>query len=207
MATHDLLGTIEASYALGIGTADAATAKTGTLLATAITAVSEKLAQSVGTIIYATVTAELHDGGRPVVYLDHQPVAQIVQVVEYDNTTAATLSAESNTSKTANDYALDTDAGQLIRRNSNADDSFPRGRKNVLVTYVAGRFASTATVGQRYKEAAALTLKNAWRAYENSAAQVNEFDVPIAQFPRFTIPNAVKELLADEWRSGSGIGD
>lgn len=207
MATHDLLGTIEASYHLGIGTADAATAKTGTLLATAITAVSEALAEKCGTIIYGTVTGELHDGGQPYVYLDRHPVQGVVTVVEYDGTTASTLTAESNSSKPTDAYVADLDNGRIARRNENIDTIFPAGRNNVYVTYVAGRYSSTANVGSRFKEAAAITLKNWWRTYENAIANVSEYEIPSDSFPRFAIPNAAKQLLADEWRSGSGVGD
>lgn len=208
MAANDLLGTLEAQYALGLGTLDAtAASRKGTLLATAITAVSESIAEHYGTVIYGTVTGELHDGGRPYVYLDHQPVQGIVQVVEYDETTAATLTAESNTSKPADGYVVELANGRVGRRNGNADTNFPKGVNNVYVTYVAGRYASTATVGAKWKEAASLYLKSVWRAYEDAVGQVDEFDVPVAQFPRFAIPNAVKELLARERRTGSGTGD
>lgn len=208
MAANDLLGTLEAAYALQLGTVDAgaATAK-GTLLATAITAVSESIADHYGTVVYGTVTGELHDGGRGYVYLKHQPVQGIVEVVEYDETTAATLTAETNASKPATGYVVDLDVGRIARRDGNADTLFPKGKKNVYVTYVAGRYASTATVGQKWKEAAALYLKSVWRSYENAAGQLDEFDVPVAQFPRFAVPNAVKEMLASERRTGSGIGD
>lgn len=208
MAANDLLGTIEAAHALGLGTLDIAAANPkGTLLASAITAVSERLAKAVGTIVYATVTAELHDGGGNIIYLDHQPIQGVTQVVEYDETTASTLTAETNATKTSTNYVVDLDNGRLIRRDSNADARFPRGRSNVLVSYVAGRFAGTSSVGQRYKEAAEIMLKNVWRTYENAATSLGEFEVPQGSFPRFGIPNAVKHLLADQWREGSGVGD
>lgn len=207
MAATDWLGTLEASYALGLGATDIATAKTGTLLATAITAVSEALVERVGPMVYGTVTGELHDGGYGWVYLDQHPVQGVVQVVEYDSTTASTLTAESNSSKPDTSYLATLASGKIERRNGGAAAWFPAGRANVYVTYVAGRYASTATVGQRYKEAAAIMLKNVWRTYESQAATLNEFDVPQAAFPRFGIPNSVKDLLADEWRVGSGIGD
>jgi hypothetical protein len=34
---------------------------------------------------------------------------------------------------------------------------------------------------------------------------MGEFDVPHASFPTFSTPKAVKELLADEWRTGLGV--
>lgn len=202
--TTDILTATEAASVLSRGATD--TSK-GSLLAIAITAVTEKLEEVIGPVVYATITAELHDGGGNLIYLKQQPVASITQVVEYDNTTASTLTAESNTSKPTTGYYLNATNGALIRRNANADVRYPVGRGNVSVTYIAGRFATQGSITNRYKLAAAWTLKNAWRAWEASTAPLGEFEVPQASFPTFSIPNAVKELLADEWRAGSGVGD
>jgi len=128
MADSDLLGTIEAKEILGIGAADTSY---GTALARAITAVSDRIAEAVGTIVYGTVT-DYFNGGRPRVWL-RSPVAQIVQVVEYDNTTAATLTAETNTTKTDYNYVVGTASGELVRRQSNYDYPFPSGRTLSLI--------------------------------------------------------------------------
>lgn len=200
--TWDLLSDAEARQVLNVGTPD--TTKTAAL-ARAISAVSDRIASAVGTIVYGTVT-DYFDGGCSTVWL-RQPVAQVVEVVEYDALAAATLTAETNTSKPTTGYYCGTINGELVRRDGNADSYFPRGRNNVLVRYVVGRAATTATVPDRYKEAAAITLKSWWRMYEAGAGRVNEYDVPQASFPTFAVPKAAKELLADEWRTGSGIGD
>lgn len=204
MATDDLLTAAEARRFVGLGTADLTR---GTLLAQYVTMASRALVNRVGTIVQATVTGELHDGGGPYVYLDHHPVKQVVAVVEYDNTTASTLTAETNATKSATGYVANLTNGRITRRNDNTTATFPAGLDNVYVTYVAGRVASTSDVDDRYKTACGLILKNAWRAQEMNIGQVDEFDVPQAAFPRFAIPNAVKEMLADEWHYGSGLGD
>ena len=203
MAANDLLTDSEARQILGIGAADTSKSES---LARAITAVSNKLAECVGTIVAGTVT-DTFDGGCSRVWLRSPVYGTLTSVVEYDSTTAATLTAESNTSKPTNGYYCGTLNGELVRRDGNADSYFPRGRGNVLVSYTVGRCASTATVPERFKEAAGVMLKNWWRTYEAGAARVAEYDVPQASFPTFAVPKAVKELLADEWRSGSGIGD
>jgi len=203
MASDDLLTAAEARRFVSLGTADLTR---GTLLAQYVTLASRALVTRVGTIIYGTVT-ELRSGGGPHVYLAHHPVKQVNQIVEYDNTTAATLTAESNTSKSATGYVVNLTNGRVTRRNDNTTATFPVGVDNVSITYVAGRFSATADVDDRFKTACGLILKNAWRAQEMNMGQVDEFDVPQAAFPRFGIPNVVKDLLADEWHYGSGIGD
>lgn len=204
MATDDLLTAAEARRFVGLGTADLTR---GTLLAQYVTMASRALVTRVGTIIHSTVTAELHSGGGAYVYLSHHPVKQVNQVVEYDNTTASTLTAETNASKSATGFVVNLANGRVTRRNENTTVPFPAGFDNVAVTYVAGRFASTSDVDDRFKTACGLILKNAWRAQEMNVGQVDEFDVPQAAYPRFGIPNAVKDILADEWRYGSGTGD
>lgn len=201
----DLLSEAEARMACGIGVDDN---KKLALLQQMNTAVSVKLAECVGPVIYATISAETHNGGKPYIYLKNPgPIQGITQLVEYDNTTASTLTAESNTSKAAANYLLEPVAGKVTRRDSNTDVVFPWGRQNVVVTYVVGRYTQTSTVGDRYKAAASLILKNAWRAYETAAVTMGEFDVPHASFPSFITANAAKDMLADEWRTGSGIGE
>jgi hypothetical protein len=204
MATDDLLSFAEAKTYVNSGTNDEQKAD---LLRAWITASSQLLAEKVGPVLYGTVT-ETHNGGGCHVYLKKSPVQSIVQVVEYDGLTAGTLTAESNTSKPAAGYYLDAVAGKITRRNDNTTDSFPRGMGNISVQYVAGRYATHGSITDtRFKTATGLILKNAWRAYEASVGLDNEFDVPQASFPRFAIPNAVKDMLGDEWRTGSGIGD
>lgn len=204
MAATDLLTTSEAKGYLGIGVGDASS---DALVATYVTACSDRIADAAGTVIYGTVTAEAHDGGAGHIYLDHSPVAQVVSVVEYDETTAATLTAETNSSKPAAGYVIDTDNGKITRRDGNANYRFPTGTDNVVVTYVAGRAATTETVPAKFKLAAGIMLQAMWRTQQSSAAQLGEYDVPQANFPRFAVPNAVKELLGKDWRSGSGVGD
>jgi hypothetical protein len=198
----DLLTIDEAKQWLAIGVSDET--KTSSL-EMAITACSRKIAANVGPIITGTVTAELHDGGDTSFFLRQTPVYSVTQVVEYDATVAATLTAESNTSQTINQYQVNTNNGKITRRETNTTARFPTGMNNVSVSYVSGRYLTTATVDDRYKEACGIMLRNVWRPFEQSVGQVDQFDVPQSNFPRFAVPNAVKELLADQWRSGSGF--
>ncbi len=208
MATNDILTLAEAKRYVSVNTADT---DKDVLLAAAITAVSTKLDHSVGPVVYATITGEVHDGGDGSharydrIYLDYSPVGTVTQVLEYDGTTAATLTAQSNTSQTANQYAVDRVTGKLSRRDSNMPACFPQGLGNVVVTYVAGRFTAGTITDDRYKAAAGLMLQNWWRTEQPALGNVGEFDVPQVNFPTFAVPKAVKDLLADQWRSESGF--
>ena len=198
----DLLTNDEARDYLSVGVGDST--KTA-LLDVYVSAVSALIVEAVGPVVYGTIT-ETYDGGGSRVWLESHPVQSVIQVVEYDGTAGGTLTAESNSAKFSSGFTVNTANGELLRRNDNATSSFPTGTGNIRVTYVAGRCATTATVPSRFKVAAGITLQALWRTQEQSTVAFNEFEVPNANFPRFAMPHAVKGLLADEWRTGHGIG-
>lgn len=200
----DILTSDEARQAVGRGVLDAT--KTA-VLDIAVGAVTAAIETGCGPVVYGTILGEVHDGGGNKLYLSKYPVVQINQVVTYDNLTAATLTAESNTVKPDTGYWFDSTAGALIARTANADDRFPVGRSNIIVDYVAGRFATQGSITPKFKHAAVLTLKSGWRAFEAATANLGEFDVPQQTFPGFMVPNAAKQLLGDEWHAGSGVGE
>lgn len=160
--TVDVLTISEARQAVGL-TSD----ESDDRLKTLITAVSTQLDEMCGPVRTRTVTDELHDGGRHEILLRKLPVYSITTVTEYDNTTATTLTAETNATKASTNYMHAGTAGRLssgrvFRRNNNGDDTFAPGRRNVTVTYVAGRAASTDGVPAKFKQAAAMMLRNVW---------------------------------------------
>jgi hypothetical protein len=163
-------------------------------------------ASKCGPVVQRTLTAETHSGGRSYIKLKNRPVASVSSVTEYNLTAAQTLAAESNTSKTANDYYADLDRGYIYRRTSGMDYMFPDGRGNVVVTYVAGRFADTASVSDQFKEAALVTIAFNWK---------NQQGTPNVTFPDGTtssvgvpwaIPKAAIDILGDEYRLQVGVG-
>lgn len=170
-----------------------------------ITTVSRRLDRLCGPVVQRTVTSEKHDGGARRVFLRHHPNTSITSIVEYDGTVATTLTAETNATKPAHgylaeDYEPDPSllSSIVYRRSSGADATFTPGRKNVAVTYMAGRFSDAASVDERYKTAARLMLLNLWRSQQDGTGLVSEFDVPQSNFPRFAVPRAVRELLDGE---------
>ncbi|MGH8571932.1 MAG: hypothetical protein ACREX8_05065, partial [Gammaproteobacteria bacterium] len=170
-----------------------------------ITAVSLRLDKLIGPVVRRTITAERHDGGSHRIFLHHHPNTSVTSVTEYQGTVATVLAEETNASKPADAYLVEdyepvpTLLSSIVwRRSGDADASFPLGRKNLAVTYVAGRFADTASCEERSKKAAALMLLNLWRSQQDSSGQVGEFDVPQSIFPTFAVPRAVRQMYDGE---------
>ena len=162
----DVLTLIEAKNAVGLSQTNT---DADDRLAQAVTAISAQLDELCGPVRTRTVTAELHDGGGYSIQLRRVPVYSVTTVTEYTNTTSQALTAESNATKAATNYLHDGTAGKvisgrLIRRSSNYDTTYPSGRRNVEVTYVAGRAAATEVVPARFKEAASMMLRHIWTA-------------------------------------------
>lgn len=160
--TLDVLTLAEAKTALGI-----AAATWDTVLAQYVTAVSRQLDKLCGPIVARTVTTEPHDGGGYTIRLHRRPVYTITTVTEYAQTTGTTLTAETNATKTASNYLHDGTlttvvSGTLRRRASGSDLRFADGRRNIDVTYDAGRAATTAAADAKFKNAASMVLRSIW---------------------------------------------
>jgi hypothetical protein len=190
----DIISLAEAKAALNI------TASTwDTELATYVTAASQAIDRLCGPVITRTITGETHHGGRHSIWLRHTPVVTISSIVEYDGTVATTLAAETNTAKTANDYAIDLATGRVTRRQSNFASRFPIGMNNVVVTYTAGRGAAA---DDRFKLACSLILANIWRGEQGSGTVT--FGAPFEEAPfgaTFFIPNKARQMLVDDLRA------
>lgn len=199
----DVLTLAEAKDELMIGAGD--TSK-DTTLARKITAVSRRLDQACGPIVVRTVTGEVIEGGGSDAWVKFGPVFSWTSVTEYSGTVAQVLDPEDYDTQPSYGYVAGRGgtptsvySGRLSRRSGGGALVFPVGPEAVRVTYVAGRFADTESVDPLFKEAAAVMLKNAWRTQEAAVQGLGEFDVPAQNFPRFGIPNYVRDMLADEW--------
>lgn len=193
MATNDLLSAAEARAAVAIDTSDTSQDAN---LAIYNTAVSLRLDELCGPVVQRTVTSELHNGGNYFIQLYNRPVASVTTATEYVGTTGTTLTAESNSSKPSSAYMLETRTGILRRRASGGDTRFATGRQNIAVTYVAGRYATTSAVDERFKLAAQIMLSHIWRVERGGGNQTFGEFVPSGS--SFAVPNRVLELLADE---------
>lgn len=207
--TLDILTIAEGRAAVKIGSGDTSQ---DTDLAAQITAVSRRLDQAAGPIVVRTITDELHDGGCDRIWLQSYPITSFTTVTEYDGTTGTVLTAETVGTEPSTGYLADRYgpnpalySGCLHRRSGGSDWAFSSGRLNVKVTYVAGRYATTAVVDERFKQAGRIMLQNLWRAGLETALLGDEYDVPAQAFPGFAIPNAVRQLLAEEWQDQSSF--
>ncbi|MCP3805377.1 hypothetical protein NLX83_39535 [Allokutzneria sp. A3M-2-11 16] len=201
MATLDVLTLSEAKLALNL----TGTGAHDVELAGFITASSLRLDELVGPVVRRQISAETHDGGAGQVFVRFFPVSLVASVTEYSGTTATVLTAETPGTQPADAYLTEPYSADvtlkgpaLHRRSSGADARFPVGRGNVVITYTAGRAVDTAAVDQRFKLAASLILINLWRSQQDSSGGMGEFDIPNQIFPRFAVPNAVRELMHGE---------
>lgn len=170
-----------------------------------ITAVSRRIDELCGPVVVRTVTDETHNGGGSFIEPRNTPVSSVTSLIEYDGTSAATLTAESNSTKPTKGYLLDEDGGHycvIWRRGSNADAAFPPGRRNVVLTYEAGRYADTEDVHERFKLAAGAALRRLWHREAGAWARPGNPFAPDesgnrAGFFRAVDP-VIHELLPDD---------
>lgn len=203
MAATDLVSLADAKDALG---GDRARTVDDVLLGAWVTAISQRLDEECGPLVQRTITSELHDGGGVIVALDYRPVASVTSVVEYDvDGVATTLTAETVSTRPASGFLLSPDTGFVFRRQSGWDYAFPIGRRNVAVTYVAGRFASTATVDQAVKRAALVCVRHMWGT-EHGAGSPFGAPQDIEGFgPGWAIPRRAQDLLLTYRQTSIGI--
>jgi len=145
---------VKASLGLSDGSFDAE-------LAGYITAVSRMLDEKCGPIVQRTITGEELDGGWRTLQLKWWPVVSTTTVVEYNGATSTTLTEQTPGTAPAAGYRVKKPNGLLTRYSGGVLHGFAR---LVVATYVAGRYATTAAVDERFARAAVLTIVEQWRA-------------------------------------------
>lgn len=170
----------------------------GALLQTYVTSASGLLDRMCGPVVIRSVTDELHDGGSSTVRLRLPPVSSVTAATEYAAGVPTTLTAEDVDTLPASGYLLDPKFGVVRRRINGADASFPQGRRNVQVSYQAGRFASTASVDERFRHACFQLVAHLWSGEQTAGSAMFGGDQMWTPGPGFAVPNRVRELLADE---------
>jgi uncharacterized phiE125 gp8 family phage protein len=190
----DAVTLVEAKRHLNV-TTDVHDEEIGYYIAAATAAVEAEY----GLIVQRTVTDEEHAGGGHVLFLRQWPVASITSVTEYSSGTSQALAAETATVSTSYDYRFDAGLGVVARRASWSDTTF--GASWVRVTYVAGRYATTAAVTGKWKLAVKTTLRQLWRPDQSVGTDTfGALPTPGGDIPTFTLPRAVHGMLLGERR-------
>jgi len=196
MATNDLVTLTETKQSLRLTT----TNESDSLLTAWITAVSTRVDELCGPVVARTVTDELHDGGYWWIAPKLAPVYSVTTLTEYDTSgTSRSLTAEDYDTKPTDGYLVD---GDLIRRRGSGGDAlFEPGRRNVRLTYQAGRVANTAAVPEQIKRGVLMILAHMWR---------EEHGTPTGQFADdggivvvgagWAIPRRARDLLGEYLR-------
>ena len=144
-------------------------------LARHITAISRIVDEACGPVVIRTITDEVHhlDGAASAVYLDHYPVQSVTTVSEFTGGAVTALSAVAFGAVTSGYYA-DLRAGVVARRMGGQPYAWPASAA-VQVTYVAGRYATTAAVDARFAAVGAAILRRLWKREAGAWAQSSTF--------------------------------
>lgn len=125
----------------------------------AVTAVSRLLDDLCGPVVRRTITDELHyASGTDRIEPKYTPISSVTTATEYVSGTGTVLTAESVTA--SGTYLILDNA--IHRRTGFNGVNFSGA---VKLTYVAGRYATTATVDAKFKRAAAEILQGNWSKY------------------------------------------
>lgn len=197
MAVNDILTLEEARQALDV----TQTFEHDDEIPQYITAVSDRLDGLIGPIVQRTYT-EKHDGGEMYIFLRHYPVREITSLKE--DGVSLTLDSDYFVDPYSVGYFESTLLSNRVERAGPPGMAcapcgrWRAGRRNIEVTYTAGRATDTASVPQLYKTTAALILANFWRSQQDSSGGMGEFAVPQSFFPRWAIPQAARQLIENE---------
>jgi len=153
-----------------------------------------------------TVT-EIHPGGDPYVVLEQVPASRtstttLATVREWLGGTATVLTEETLAASSSAAFLFEVETGILYRRSNFGPSWFP-SRSRVEVVACAGRFADTASVDARFKEACGIVVAHLWRAKAAGPAVAQEsLSDGAAHYgvAPWAIPKAAKDLLRDELR-------
>ena len=165
-----------------------------------VTAVSRMIDAACGPVVQRTVTAEIHEGGVPVVFLQAPVVS--VSLVRYASGGTITTYDPVEFGDTGDGYGIDLPSGRLYRRFGSSTGAWSAGQ--VEATYVAGRFATTETVDARFKTCAASVLRRLWKREAGTWAQSADFyeslDVQTSSLSGFfrVAKPIIDEMLWDE---------
>jgi len=155
VAITDILTMVEAKAAVNLSPSSVGN---DVAIQSANSAISELLDDLCGPVVVRSVT-ETVDIFGPLVFLTQWPVSLVTTVTEFSAGVGTALTAESTT--VSGDY-LERN-GILSRRSSWSTVRW--SGTQVTVVYTAGRYATTAVVGAKFKKAASEILTGNWQKF------------------------------------------
>lgn len=197
--TLDIISLNEAKAAVNIDTSNTTYDNE---LAAYITGVSRRIDTLCGYVVKRTISNETHYcGAAPFIDVRHPPISSVTSCTEYDQDgTSTSLTGETVSSKPTDAYLIDITAEapfRIYRRSQGGPYTFPAGG-SVVVTYVAGRYATTAAVDEVFKRGAAIMFSHLWRREQGvGSSTFGPVDDVGLGIPAFAVPRAVVELLAE----------
>jgi hypothetical protein len=164
-----------------------------------LSAVSARFDEVFGAMVRRTLTETHRTRGYRTVYLQRWPIDPDTITVELTERSGRTLTSYGTATVTTVLADVDAAWGKI----THPMDRWPDSKfDNLEVTYTAGRWADTAAVeadttglGAAVIEGVTETCRNLWPTMRFNSDSVGEYEFPTVQFPRFTIPNSVKEQL------------
>jgi hypothetical protein len=154
----------------------------------------------VGSIL-PTQHVETYDGGSTQISLLWSPVISVTSIVEsYGSTYVRALTApDIFTGAGGSDiyaYTVDLVTGIITRRAGGVAMAFPGGKRNIQVSYTAGR----TTVGGNILRATRYLIRHLWQMEQGQVPLVN--GQPMASSPvlGFAVPNIVIEMCGADTR-------
>jgi hypothetical protein len=153
LATLDLLDPLDALATLGM----TESSKNSDRVAGMVTGISLHIDKLCGPVVARETVATLSGPYSGPLLLTTTPVYEITEVVETSGVTPTTLTDDDWQLEASGHYA------RLFRRSGGYDSIWIAGARNVEVTYLAGRFESTATVDEYWKSGARNILVQRWQ--------------------------------------------
>lgn len=193
MTATDILTLVEAKQALNIQATDNVP---DSELAQVISAASSFVDSVYGPVVRRSVTKNVV-APSGTIWLEHP--AAITSVTEYVSGTGTVLTAEDF--DTAGTYRLDSTTGALTRRSSWTDSYWYA--HELVVVYSSGRYAATADVAPKFKEAAVVALIHFWqhRGSQSGYGTPGGDGAPFGGVPFSSaqLREKLKSLFPEEW--------
>ena len=164
MATLDILTPAEGvQAALGVETGPGHAADVERM----VTAISGRIDELVGPVVNRTVT-EYHDGGAGVIRPHQTPLSEVTSLKHADGATVTVYTEDTwGTAGNADGFLVEQSGSyphgpRIFRRAGGSNVSWAAGHRGIELVYVAGRAPDTASVPERYKEAAIEIMRRLW---------------------------------------------